>query len=61
MRSRNLSSWAEDFDLEDLNDQGNKFNLSFELIEEAHEVMTRSFSRKSKKAKDLKARNECWQ
>lgn len=61
MKNRNVSSWAEEFNCDDLSLEANEYNLSMDVLEEAKEVLTRSSGRQFKKGKFLKHRKECWQ
>lgn len=61
MKNKNLSTWAEEFDLNEISLEASEYNLSQDLLEEACEVLTRSSSRQIKRIKNHKRKRECWQ
>ncbi|MGD9579863.1 MAG: hypothetical protein AB7V50_00685 [Vampirovibrionia bacterium] len=61
MRHSNISSWAQDFEYEDLTEEASNYNLPLDLIDEACELLNQSCSRSNKKKKFSKVTKECWQ
>ncbi|MEW5820155.1 MAG: hypothetical protein AB1782_08170 [Cyanobacteriota bacterium] len=61
MIHKNISSWAEDFDYDELSMEANEYNLPLGVLEDACEVLTRSSLKRNKKQKNHKRGKECWQ
>lgn len=61
MKRKNLSSWAEDFDMNELSNEADEYNLSIDLLEEACDVLNRTSSRITKRGRTAKRNKECWQ
>lgn len=61
VKNKNLSSWADVFDYDEIKSEVDQYNLSIDLLEEAREVLNRSSGRVSKQNKIIKHKKECWQ
>lgn len=61
VRHRNISSWAQGFEYEDLTAEADQYNLPIGLIDEACELLNNSYSRTKSKKKMTRATKECWQ
>jgi hypothetical protein len=60
VRNKIVSSWAEEYELDNLNESANEYNIPLDLLVEAREVLNRT-TKKTKKSKSPKLRKECWQ
>jgi len=61
VRNKHVSSWAEEFDYEELNEDLSNTSVPLTLLEEAREALTRTTKQRAKKNKIIKTRKECWQ
>jgi hypothetical protein len=58
---KNLSSWAEDLDYDELSLEANEYNLPLGVLEDVCDVLNRSSAKRSKKTKMSRRSKECWQ